>query len=193
MTLSCNADGCQETGTFHLTWARDRKSERVDHLCGAHYRDTIRDYRRDNRSGFGTFATIEGGSCFELDLVVISESDHEQYVYLRPAYEAHPFELKLGIFEATSIDRRLQNFQTPRPLTHDLMMQVVRTLGGELQDVLVDNVLQHDRGESYYTAKLRIRQNNRLLLVDARPSDAFAAALIEGRPIFISDNVLASW
>ena len=58
------------------------------------------------------------------------------------------FPILIGIFEATSIDRRVKGFESPRPLTHDLLVSAVESLGGEFQDVVISelqraHVLRH--------------------------------------------------
>jgi len=72
----------------------------------------------------------------------------------------------IGIFEATSIDRRVKKLHSPRPLTHDLIASVVDSLGAELQDIYINELRDHT-----YFAKLRIRQNGELVEIDSRPSD----------------------
>ena len=62
------------------------------------------------------------------------------------------FPILIGIFEATSIDRRVKGFPSPRPLTHDLIVNVVENLGGQLQDVVISELKDHT-----YIAKLRVR------------------------------------
>jgi hypothetical protein len=66
------------------------------------------------------------------------------------------------------------------------MLDAIDALGGVLQDVLISEL----ENQTYYT-DLRIRQNDQLVLVDTRPSDAFVLAVLANKPIFISDKVLA--
>jgi hypothetical protein len=74
---------------------------------------------------------------------------------------------------------------SPRPLTHDLLANVIENLGGELQDVFVSDLRDH----TYY-AKLRIRQEGELIEVDSRPSDAIALAVAARVPIYVSEEVI---
>ena len=91
----------------------------------------------------------------------------------------------IGIFEATSIDRRVKKMLSPRPLTHDLIASVVDSLGAELQDIYINELRDHT-----YFAKLRIRQNGELVEIDSRPSDAIALAVTASVPIYVAEDVL---
>ena len=70
-------------------------------------------------------------------------------------------------------------------LTHDAMAMIIRVLDAEVQDIVIDTLKEHT-----FHAKVRIRQGPRLLVVDVRPSDAFALAVIFDCPIFFADEVL---
>ena len=95
------------------------------------------------------------------------------------------FPIVIGIFEATSIDRRVKGMPSPRPLTHDLVASVIDHLGGELQDIYISELRDHT-----YFAKLRIRHNGELVEVDCRPSDAIAFAVTANVPIYVAEDVL---
>jgi hypothetical protein len=95
------------------------------------------------------------------------------------------FGIVIGIFEATSIDRRVKNLPSPRPLTHDLVTNVIEQLDGEIQDVIISELKEHT-----YFAKLRVRHEGDLLEIDTRPSDAIALAVTAKVPIYVSEDVL---
>ncbi len=78
----------------------------------------------------------------------------------------------IGLFEAMSIDRRIQGNVPPRPLTHDLLRSAIDQLGGEAQDVVITNLVEH----TYY-AQIRIQKDDDVIELDARPSDAIALAV----------------
>lgn len=123
----------------------------------------------------------------ELSRIIISEIDEQQVIYLKEIDGERTFPILIGIFEATSIDRRVKGFSTPRPLTHDLVVSVVDSLGGELQDVIISELKEH----TYY-ARLRVRREGELLEIDARPSDAIAVAVTcdPPLPIYVAEDVL---
>lgn len=123
----------------------------------------------------------------ELSRIIISEINDQQVIYLKEIDGERSFPILIGIFEATSIDRRVKGYPSPRPLTHDLIVNVVEQLGGEFQDVVINELKEH----TYY-AKLRIRTRGELIEVDARPSDAIAVAVTcsPTLPIYVNEEVL---
>ena len=123
----------------------------------------------------------------ELSRIIISEINDQQVIYLREVEGERTFPILIGIFEATSIDRRVKGYPSPRPLTHDLVVSVVENLGAEFQDVVINELKEH----TYY-AKLRVRYEGELVEIDARPSDAIAVAVTcqPTLPIYVAEEVL---
>ena len=126
----------------------------------------------------------------ELSRIIISEINDQQVVYLREVDGERAFPILIGIFEATSINRRLTAPPPPRPLTHDLLKSVVTELGGQLQDIVITRMVDH----TYY-AVLRVQTaGDEIIEVDSRPSDAIALAVHHDPvlPIYVDDSVLDS-
>jgi uncharacterized protein len=121
----------------------------------------------------------------ELRRIIISEVDEHQVIVLKEVEGERSFPIVIGIFEATSIDRRVRGMQSPRPLTHDLIASVIDQLGGEVQDVVISDLEEHT-----YFAKLRVRREGELVEIDCRPSDAIAVAVTAKVPIYVSEQVL---
>ncbi len=121
----------------------------------------------------------------ELRRIIISEIDEQQVIVLREVEGDRSFPIVIGLFEATSIDRRVKGMQAPRPLTHDLIHSIVDELGGEIQDIIISELKEH----TYY-AKLRIRHDAELREIDCRPSDAIAVAVTAKVPIYVNEEVL---
>lgn len=123
----------------------------------------------------------------ELSRIIISEIDDQQVVYLSEVDGDRTFPIIIGLFEATSIDRRVKHQQTPRPLTHDLLVAAVEMLGGEFQDVVISELKEH----TYY-AVIRVLKDGEVIEIDARPSDAIAVAVTcePNLPIYVADDVL---
>ncbi|QJW96808.1 bifunctional nuclease family protein [Frigoriglobus tundricola] len=121
----------------------------------------------------------------ELRRIIISELDDHQIVILKEVDGERNFPIVIGIFEATSIDRRVKGLAAPRPLTHDLIISVVEQLGGEIQDIVISDLKEHT-----YFAKLRVRKDGELTEVDCRPSDAIAVAVASRVPIYVNEDVL---
>ncbi len=122
----------------------------------------------------------------ELKRIIISEVHEQQIIVLREVDGERSFPIVIGIFEATSIDRRVKNIVPPRPLTHDLIVAAVEQLGGEVQDIVINDLQDH----TYY-AKLRVRKDGELTEIDCRPSDAIAVAVTAKVPIWVAEDVLA--
>jgi len=122
----------------------------------------------------------------ELKRIIISEVMEHQMIWLKEVEGERVFPIVIGIFEATSIDRRVKKVNTPRPLTHDLIATVIDDLGAELQDIYINELRDH----TYY-AKLRIRQNGELVEIDSRPSDAIALAVTANVPIYVAEDVIS--
>jgi bifunctional DNase/RNase len=121
----------------------------------------------------------------ELKRIIINEVHDQQVIMLREVDGERSFPIVIGIFEATSIDRRVKGMPSPRPLTHDLVASVIDQMGGDLQDVYISELKDHT-----YFAKLRIRKDGELIEIDSRPSDAIALAVTARVPIYVAEDVL---
>ena len=124
----------------------------------------------------------------QLSRIIISEISDNQVIYLKEIDGERQMPILIGIFEATSIDRRVKNTtKPPRPLTHDLVVQTAEALGGEIESVSISELI-----EQTYFAQIRIRRGEELIEVDARPSDAIAIAVTfqPALPIYVAEEVL---
>ena len=121
----------------------------------------------------------------ELRRIIINEVDDQQVIVLREVDGERSFPIVIGLFEATSIDRRVRGISTPRPLTHDLIVSTVDLLGAEVRDVVINDL----KDQTYY-AKLRLRKDGELIEIDCRPSDAVAIAVTAKVPLYVSEEVL---
>jgi len=91
----------------------------------------------------------------------------------------------VGIFEANAIALQIENISTPRPMTHDLLRNVIQDLKASVQKIVVC-----DLQENTFYALIYLRLNGDTLAIDARPSDAIALALRTRAPIFVEDSVI---
>lgn len=121
----------------------------------------------------------------ELARILIQETSSEQYIVLREKEGGRSFPIVIGLFEALAIDRKVREIPTARPMTHDLLSNLVRDLGGTL-----DRICINDLQSNTFYAKLYVRQDGRLVEMDSRPSDAVALAVSFRCPIFVSDEVI---
>ena len=123
----------------------------------------------------------------QLSRIIISEINEQQVIYLKEINGDRQFPILIGIFEATSIDRRVKAYRAPRPLTHDLLVNIVEALGAELDSVVISDLRDHT-----YFAKLRVRQDGEIIEIDSRPSDAIAVAVTcnPQLPSYVAEEVL---
>jgi uncharacterized protein len=91
----------------------------------------------------------------------------------------------VGVFEANAIALQIENVSTPRPMTHDLLRNVISDLDGEVTKVVVS-----DLKENTFYAVIHLSVRGEALLIDSRPSDAIALALRSRAPIFVEEAVI---
>jgi bifunctional DNase/RNase len=93
----------------------------------------------------------------------------------------------VGVFEANAIALQIENVQTPRPMTHDLLKNMLDDLEAQ-----VDRIVVCDLKENTFYATIHLRTGTHMRVVDARPSDAIALALRTRSPIYVEDAVIQS-
>lgn len=120
----------------------------------------------------------------ELSRIIIDENKSEQIIFLKEKDGSKVLPIVIGLNEAVAIRMWLSGIVPPRPLTHDLMKSLMDTLGVRLEKVVIDKLI-----DSTFHAKLYIRGNGRLDIVDARPSDSIALAVRAKSPVFAEEQV----
>ena len=121
----------------------------------------------------------------ELSNIVITETSDYQVIWLRDKGGHRTFPILIGIAEAAAIDRKVRDIKIQRPLTHDLLTNVITSLGAKLDRVVVSAL----ENNTFY-AKLVLNYNGSTIDVDSRPSDAVAVAVRLDAPIFVEDTIL---
>jgi uncharacterized protein len=121
----------------------------------------------------------------ELSRIIICDTSDQQVIVLKEKDGSRNFPIRIGTFEASAIDRGVKELRTSRPLTHDLISNLLDALGVELERVIVSDLR---RGTFY--AKLLLRRDGEIFEVDSRPSDAIALAVVRNTPIFVVAKVL---
>ncbi len=94
----------------------------------------------------------------------------------------------IGSAEASAIIRKIENLNVSRPMTHDLIINIIEKAGYTLDRVEINDVEK----ETYYATLFLKDKNDEVLEIDSRPSDAIAVAIRVDAPIFISAKVLSS-
>ena len=93
----------------------------------------------------------------------------------------------VGVFEANAIALQIENISTPRPMTHDLIKNILGEIEAEVQRIVVSDL----RDNTFY-AMIYLDRDGETIAIDARPSDAIALALRTRSPIFVEDSVVES-
>ena len=91
----------------------------------------------------------------------------------------------VGVFEANAIALQLEHVETPRPMTHDLLRNVISQVQGSVTKIVINEL----RDSTFY-ARIFMNVGSENLEIDARPSDAIALALRTESPIFVDESVL---
>jgi bifunctional DNase/RNase len=115
----------------------------------------------------------------------VDRNTESPVVILREKDGSRVLPIWIGPAEASAIAMELQGVKAARPMTHDLLKQVIVGLGGELRRIVISAVR-----ENTYFAELLIQREDHVFQVDARPSDSIALALRLNAPIFASDQLL---
>jgi bifunctional DNase/RNase len=91
----------------------------------------------------------------------------------------------VGVFEANAIALQIENVATPRPMTHDLLKNVIQDL-----EATVTKIVVSDLKENTFYALIYLDRNGETIAIDARPSDAIALALRTRVPIYVEELVI---
>lgn len=124
----------------------------------------------------------------ELARVVIHQKGDQQFIHLRERHGSRGFPIVIGYNEVEEINRKLCGVKPPRPLTHDLIGQILVSLGHRLHRVVINDL----RDGTFYASLVLARRNQESpndgddQLVDCRPSDAIALAVQTGAPVLVS-------
>jgi uncharacterized protein len=106
-------------------------------------------------------------------------------IILRDEEEKRSLPIWVGIFEANAIALELEKISTPRPMTHDLMKNIVESVEAKVEKIVIN-----DLRDNTFFALIHLRLGEEEITVDSRPSDAIALALRVDAPVFVSEDVL---
>ncbi len=121
-----------------------------------------------------TIDSIRASLMSEHRVIILKETNAERYL---PIW--------IGPYEADAIAIRLRDIEVARPLTHDLLNNVITEMGGEISHIIVNDL----RDDTFY-AHISVSLNGRQVEIDSRPSDAIALAVRANVPIFVEENVM---
>jgi len=120
---------------------------------------------------FGVFAAP---SVFGLSPVVVLRAEDGRIL---PIY--------IGIAEAMAIHSALKNHVPPRPMTHDLLVEIINRLNAKVEKIVIDDLI-----DNTFYARIVLKRNDYEIEIDARPSDSIAIAVRLACPIYIEEKVL---
>jgi bifunctional DNase/RNase len=122
----------------------------------------------------------------ELNKIRIDENRGEQVIVLKEKNGKRLLPIIIGMQEATAIKMEISHFAPPRPLTHDLINNIINSLGARLERMVIEKLEQN-----IFYAKLIINIDHaKQIEIDARPSDSIAVALRAKAPIYVAEEVL---
>jgi len=122
----------------------------------------------------------------KVDSIQVSLMSEHRVIILKEVNAERYLPIWIGPYEAEAIVIRLRNIEISRPLTHDLLNNVITKMGGKVSHVVVDDL----RNDTFY-ASIAVNLNGRQVEIDSRPSDAIALAVRAEVPIFVEEKVMA--
>ena len=120
-----------------------------------------------------------------IDSIRVSPTNYQRVVILKEEDSDRYLPIWTGPAEADSIAVKLQDLSVPRPLTHDLLRNVIETVGGSVRHVVVSDL----RDDTFY-AKIVVDVKGEIMEIDSRPADAMALAVRAQAPIFVEGSVM---
>jgi len=120
----------------------------------------------------------------ELSRIIIDEQSDQQIIVIKEKGGKRSFPIVIGIVEILAIDRRLKGIQPPRPMTHDLLANVIEGLGAKIEKIVINDLRHH----TFY-AQIHLSRNGQMVEIDSRPSDAIALGVAYQVPIYVAEHV----
>jgi bifunctional DNase/RNase len=137
---------------------------------------------RGNFPQVGDTAMVE----VEIDSIRVSLMSQHRIVILKEVGTERFLPIWIGPYEAEAITVSLQQLEVARPLTHDLLHNVLKALKAEVLSVNIT-----DLRENVFYARIMLRVNGREMSIDSRPSDALALAVRVHVPVYVDEEVMA--
>ncbi len=112
---------------------------------------------------------------------------NQSVVVLKDEGSGRTLPIWVGLFEANAITMGIEHTWTPRPMTHDLLKNIIEGMNAAVRDITVTDL----RSNTFY-AIISLDVGGKMVKIDSRPSDAIALALRTKSPIYVDDKVLES-
>lgn len=121
-----------------------------------------------------------------LNKIKVDETRGENVIVFREKEGTRYLPVIIGLSEIQSIKMKLGGMTPPRPLTHDLILQILTQLNAKLESVVIDRL----ENSTFYAKLNLIKEGGHRIQVDARPSDSAALAVRSGVPVYVSEEVM---
>lgn len=117
--------------------------------------------------------------------IAIDSKDNAPVIILKAKEGSETLPIWIGLLEASAIASQLEGIKMSRPMTHDLFVNAIAGMAGEITRIEIKDML-----ESVYHASIHLKRDSNYIEIDARPSDAIAISLRVGLDILVSDEVI---
>jgi bifunctional DNase/RNase len=122
----------------------------------------------------------------ELNKIIIDEKRQEQVIVLKEKDGPRMLPIVIGLLEAMAIKMEVGGVTPPRPLTHDLLKNLIEGLDAKVEKIIIDKILEN----TFHAKIVLTTSNNQTKSIDSRPSDSIALAVRTKSPIFVEEAVL---
>ncbi len=122
----------------------------------------------------------------ELNKIIIDEKRQEQVIVLKEKNGPRMLPIVIGLLEAMAIKMEVGGVTPPRPLTHDLLKNLIESLDVKVDKIIIDKILDN----TFHAKIVLTTKDNQTKDIDARPSDSIALAVRTKSPIFVEEEVL---
>lgn len=121
----------------------------------------------------------------EVKALIVDPIANMPVIILKDAEEKNFLPIWVGVFEANAIALQMEGVTTPRPMTHDLLRNLIAKIEADVVRVVINNL-----HENTFYAEIHLNLSGRTVKLDSRPSDAIALALRTASPVFVEESVL---
>ena len=121
----------------------------------------------------------------ELSRIIINEASDQQIIVLKERDGQRKFPVVIGIVEIFAIDRRLKGITPPRPMTHELIDNILDGLDAKIEKLVINDMVNH----TFYAVLHVKKSDGEIVQIDCRPSDGIALTISTKSPIFVADHV----